>query len=772
MPEDAGVYRLTASLPDGRSTFSTVRLVVTYPPPRFVSQPLGGTYPEGTPEVRLRAEVSGASSLQWFRNGNPIPGADQAVLVFAVIRPTDAGSYTLRARNADGVELVSAPAVLTVDPLAPGGRLWEFKTGAGIGSCPALGTNGMIYVGSDDRRLYAIDASTGVRRWEFATGGRVYSSPAIGPDGTVYVGSEDKKVYAVDGTTGVLRWEFLTGGAVFGSPAIGADGTVFVGSEDQRVHALGGKTGVKRWEFATGGGVSSSPAIGADGTVYVGSTDKTVYALDGASGNKRWGFVTGGPVYASPAVGPDGTVYVGSEDKRMYALNGATGQKRWELATGGALYGSPVVGGDGRIFFGSDDKKLYAVDGMTGSIVWTFASPGAVRSTPAVGSDGTVYVGSDGKLVHALDGRTGLKVWDHPVGSWVSSSPVIGTDGVVYIGAGDGRLLAVASGSPGLAASAWPMFRADRFRSGRIDASLSVPSLRWGLVAGGQAVLEITAMPGGVLLQRSLDLRTWTEWSRTNMPPEGRLSVPIALGEAKAFYRAIAIVAPVGPAGFVWIPPGTFVMGSPPTEEGRDSDEIQHTVTLTQGFWLSDHEVTQAEYRAVMGNNPSVFNGDTLPVESVSWEDAVLYCQKLTERERASGRITAQQAYRLPTEAEWEYAARAGTTGARHGDLDAIAWYSANSGGQTRPVKQKQPNAWGLHDMLGNVWEWCGDWYGAYPTGSVTDPPSPGSGSYRVYRGGSWIRGAGLARSASRNGDVPGFRSDYLGFRPALSSVR
>jgi formylglycine-generating enzyme required for sulfatase activity len=274
------------------------------------------------------------------------------------------------------------------------------------------------------------------------------------------------------------------------------------------------------------------------------------------------------------------------------------------------------------------------------------------------------------------------------------------------------------------------------------------------------------------MLQRSLDLRTWTEWSRTNMPPEGRLSVPIALGEAKAFYRAIATVAPVGPAGFVWIPPGTFVMGSPPTEEGRDSDEIQHTVTLTQGFWLSDHETTQAEYQTVMGNNPSGFQADTLPVESVSWEDAVLYCQKLTERERAAGRITAQQAYRLPTEAEWEYAARAGTTAARHGELDAIAWWSGNSGNQAHPVKQKLPNAWGLHDMLGNVLEWCGGRYGAYSTGSLTDPTGPSSGSDRVYRGGSWYADGRFCRSANRNSVSPSNRGNLLGFRPALSAVR
>ena len=173
-----------------------------------------------------------------------------------------------------------------------------------------------------------------------------------------------------------------------------------------------------------------------------------------------------------------------------------------------------------------------------------------------------------------------------------------------------------------------------------------------------------------------------------------------------------------------------------------------------------------------MGGNPSKFKGAERPVEMVSWDEAWEYCRKLTTKQRAKGILPEGWEWRLPTEAEWEYAARAGTTGARPGDLDSIAWHGGNSGSKTHAVGGKQANAWRLHDIMGNVWEWCSDWYGNYPTGSVTDPSGPRSGSFRVLRGGSWSFGAGLVRSAFRSRFDPGFRNSDLGFRPVLSSVR
>jgi formylglycine-generating enzyme required for sulfatase activity len=214
---------------------------------------------------------------------------------------------------------------------------------------------------------------------------------------------------------------------------------------------------------------------------------------------------------------------------------------------------------------------------------------------------------------------------------------------------------------------------------------------------------------------------------------------------------------------FAWIPPGTFKMGSPVGEPGRNDDEVQHDVILTKGFYLGVYEVTQAQWRAVMGDNPSAFKGDDYPVECVSWADCQKFCEKLSLRD---GRR-----YRLPTEAEWEYACRAGTTGeysSGNGEnaLRKVGWYAGNSNDRTNPVGGLAPNAWGLYDMHGNVWEWCADWYAPYPVGIVRDYQGPMFGGFRVLRGGSWGHIPGYCRAADRgNRYAPSARLHYYGCR-------
>ena len=211
---------------------------------------------------------------------------------------------------------------------------------------------------------------------------------------------------------------------------------------------------------------------------------------------------------------------------------------------------------------------------------------------------------------------------------------------------------------------------------------------------------------------------------------------------------------------------GSFLMGSPMTEVGRSSMEMQHRVTITKGFWMGKYLVTQEQWEAVMGRNPSCFQkGGDYPVEQVSWEDAMEFCKKLNRCDA----IPKFKGYHfdLPTEAQWEYACRAGTTGAYDGSLDWIAWYNANSDSSTHPVGKKKPNAWGLYDMHGNVEEWCRDWHGFYQ-GDATDPAGPPTGVLRVGRGGGWQSGMDRCRSAVRSNFSPENRLNSLGFRIAL----
>ncbi len=240
--------------------------------------------------------------------------------------------------------------------------------------------------------------------------------------------------------------------------------------------------------------------------------------------------------------------------------------------------------------------------------------------------------------------------------------------------------------------------------------------------------------------------------------------------------------------GYIRVKPGCFQMGSPSSEADRGSDEgPQHEVCITKGFYLKETEVTQREWREVMGNNPSSFSscGDTCPVENVSWWDSLAYCNALSKKEGLEQCYTVSgssvsfkglgcKGYRLPTEAEWEYAARAGSKEARYGNLNDIAWYYGNSGKKTQPVRQKKPNAWGFYDMLGNVWEWTWDWYDSsyYGSSPRNDPMGPSSGSNRVKRGGGWYSGAQICRAAIRYSHrPPGYRINYLGFRVARTSV-
>jgi formylglycine-generating enzyme required for sulfatase activity len=329
-------------------------------------------------------------------------------------------------------------------------------------------------------------------------------------------------------------------------------------------------------------------------------------------------------------------------------------------------------------------------------------------------------------------------------------------------------------------------------------AAQTRPSL--GLTfSGGQPTLTVTGTVGTVYsIQYASDLSPTNRWTdRTLVQVQGASASwtdPSAPTPSQRFYRAVSVPAPAD-TNLVFIQPGTFTMGSPTNEALRYSDETQHLVTISRGFWIEKYLVTQGDYLAVVGTNPSRFtpaNGYTQdltrPVETVSWFDAANYCALRTQQEQAAGLIPTNYVYRLPTESEWEYADRAGTTTAFYlgsglysgqANFDGRYEYDSSVGqinnpggihlGMTTPVGSYAANPWGLYDMIGNVLEWCQDWYGTYPSGSVTDPQGPATGSNRVCRGGLCYDLAQHCRSAWRYSLYPTNTFDSLGFRVVLA---
>jgi len=257
-------------------------------------------------------------------------------------------------------------------------------------------------------------------------------------------------------------------------------------------------------------------------------------------------------------------------------------------------------------------------------------------------------------------------------------------------------------------------------------------------------------------------------WMRSGVPVAGPSFALRASAGRQEKDAAEKIVLDLGGGvkmEFVRIPAGKFVMGN------KDFDDtLPHEVTITKDYWMQTTETTQGQWGAVMGKNPSHFKGADLPVEMVSWEDCQEFLKKLNEK--AKDQLKGKAAT-LPTEAEWEYACRAGEKGKWcFGDdekkLSEYAWYEENSGDKTHPVGQKKANAWGLYDMHGNVWEWCEDWYEKYPSEAVTDPTGPAKGEYRCLRGGCWDFFDGSSRSANRNWDQPTNRYNGVGLRASL----
>jgi outer membrane protein assembly factor BamB len=326
--------------------------------------------------------------------------------------------------------------------------------GAGEGSeigAASLATSAWPMFGHDlqhTRLSTCLGAQTNTVKWTRTTGDWVESSPAVGSDGTIYVGSFDCKVYALNPSDGSVKWTHTTDGAVYSSPAIGSDGTIYVGGTDWNVYALNPADGSEKWVRAMDDQVDCSPAIGSDGTVYIGSMAGLVYALDPDNGSAKWARDIGGGGWleSSPAIGSDGTVYIGSDDNNVYALNPEDGTVKWTRATGDDVVSSPAIGSDGTVYVGSNDGKVYALYPDDGSVKWTRAKPvggGWVECSPAIGSDGTLYLWGGDASFYALNSANGSVKWSRVVTGASRSCPAIGSDGTVYVGAdGSDRVLA------------------------------------------------------------------------------------------------------------------------------------------------------------------------------------------------------------------------------------------------------------------------------------------------------------------------------------------
>ena len=349
---------------------------------------------------------------------------------------------------------------------------WSYTTGGLVLSSAAVGADGTLYFGSQDRRLYAIrpGATPGTTslKWSFLTGDWVDATPAVATDGTVYVASWDGKLYALrdDQNRATKLWEYTLGAYVFSSPAIGASGTIYVGSGDSNLYAIN-PDGTLKWTYPVGDYIDSSPAVGPDERIYFGSWDGSLTALS-AEGALVWRVVTGGGILGSPAIAADGTVYIGSRDGKLHAI-AADGTTRWEFQTGDAIESSPALGADGTVYIGSMDGRMYAI-APDGTERWRFPATGQtalqpLQSPPAVRADGMIVFGSSNNAIYALR-PNGTQAWRTVVGDWIDASPLIAGDGAIYVGSYDRRLYALNSTS-GPAATDWPQFQRDPARTSR-----------------------------------------------------------------------------------------------------------------------------------------------------------------------------------------------------------------------------------------------------------------------------------------------------------------
>lgn len=411
-------------------------------------------------------------------NGVPLavtpPWSDTSLTFTA---PMDEGSgkvkVTVGTLESNGVDFS-----VVIPP--PGSLKWSYSFSTSysdVKSSPAIGGDGTVYVGANDRKLYALNPD-GTLKWSFTVAGQIgYSSPCIGPDGIIYMPDSmiGKSLYAIrdDGTQGTSVWTYTaSSGNMNGTPAIASDGTVYVANSGLQSLMAIRNDGNLKWSLSIGD-ARTAPAIGTDGTIYIGSKNFSLYAIrdEGTQGTVKWSLDTGAAIYSSPAIGSDGTVFFASNSGYLYAVrdNGDTSTILWQYPLGSSNhYCSPSLGADGTVYLESAvDGYLYAVK-SDGTLKWSLSIGSAGSySSPVVGSGGRIYIGSNDGYVYAVDDKAeyGEVAWSYNLEKRTDSSPALGPDGTIYIGRdriadNTGALYAINTRDT-LASSAWPMFHHD-----------------------------------------------------------------------------------------------------------------------------------------------------------------------------------------------------------------------------------------------------------------------------------------------------------------------
>ena len=452
------------------------------------------------------ASSSGIWNFQWTA-----PATDEGSVSFYAVGVAGNGGGSSGDYVYTASENLSAAATESVS------MEWNASTGGVIFSSPTIGSNGAIYVGSNDNKLHAFHAD-GSPKWTFNAENWVDSTPAIGPDGTIYVGSWDNKVYAINPSDGSKQWEFETNSYVIASPSVGADGKIYVGSKDSIFYALE-SNGSLAWEYFAGQPISSSAALGQDGSIYFGDENGTLHALH-PDGSSKWTYVidevadTNKSILSSPALDLSGNIYFGSGNGYCYSLadneNNAT--LNWQFLTGDRVDASPILGATNDVFFVSRDGYLRSLSSLTGGLNWDAFVGDVFYSAPVIDSNGRVYVigytGGGENHLSAFESN-GTKAWDtnqseisFSVAGIVDSSLLLSESGKLYYGCYDGKLYCVDIGS-GPATSDWPMFQGNGKRDGAWPSytlEISANSDGYGQVSGAGiynpgSTVTITATP-------------------------------------------------------------------------------------------------------------------------------------------------------------------------------------------------------------------------------------------------------------------------------------